>query len=98
MVSSMTKISKIYAKLNKAILNDDYMKLKSATTKQFFSVDRIQTDIAIISQSSIAIAAIFMDPNRDTYQRTVFSILDLFGTIGGIYGLLQSLNIASNKM
>ena len=37
-----------------------------------------------------------MDPNRDTYQRTVFSILDLFGTIGGIYGLLQLLNLTIN--
>ena len=31
-----------------------------------------------------------MDPNRDFYQRTVFSILDLFGTIGGIFGLLTA--------
>ena len=32
-----------------------------------------------------------MDPNRDLYQRTVFSIIDLFGTIGGIFGLLTSI-------
>ena len=31
-----------------------------------------------------------MDPNRDLYQRKVFTILDLFGTIGGIFGLLKS--------
>ena len=31
-----------------------------------------------------------MDSSRDTYQRTVFSVLDLFGAIGGIFGLLQT--------
>lgn len=34
--------------------------------------------------------SILLDPNKDTYQRQVFSILDLFGTLGGIFGLLSS--------
>ena len=34
--------------------------------------------------------SILMDPNRYLYQRTVFSIIYLSGTIGGIFGLLSS--------
>ena len=34
--------------------------------------------------------SILLGPNKDTYTRTVFTIMDLFGKVGGIYGLLQS--------
>ena len=87
--SNEVKIIKMYAKLNKATLNDDYLKLKSAVDKQFFSIDRVQNDSAL-DEVYIFNGNIFMDPNRDLYQRSVFTILDLFGTIGGIYGLLVS--------
>ena len=81
----------MYAKLNQATLNDDYLKIKSSINKQFFSVDRVTNDFAIypITRAPLSVS-IFMDPDRDFYQRTVFSILDLFGTIGGIFGLLTS--------
>ena len=86
---SDTKIFRMYAKLNQASLNDDYLKIKSSVEKQFFSVDRVINDNAP-SYGRIFDFSILMDPNRDLYQRSVFSILDLFGTIGGIFGLLTS--------
>ena len=33
---------------------------------------------------------ILLNPKRDRYERKVFPIFDLFATIGGIYGLMQS--------
>ena len=87
--SDYVKFVKMYAKLSKATLDDDYFKLRSTTEKEFFSIDRVQND-GTNHNSYIFNAAILMDPNRDLYQRTVFSILDLFGTIGGIFGLLTS--------
>ena len=33
---SSTKVAKMYAKLNKATLDDDYLKIKSSVEKQFF--------------------------------------------------------------
>ena len=88
LLSSYSKVAKIYAKLNKAILDDDYLKIKSATTKEFFSVDRISNDVATFDFDTVAEVAILMDSNRDTYRRSVFTILDVFGTLGGIFGLL----------
>ena len=79
----------MYAKLNKANLDDDYLKLKSSEEREFFSVERVQND-STIDNESIFNGSIFIDPNRDFYQRIVFKILDLFGTIGGIFGLLTS--------
>ena len=32
-----------------------------------------------------------LSPNKNTYSRSVFTIMDLFGNVGGIYGLLQSI-------
>ena len=84
-----SKNIKMYAKLNKATLDDDFLKLSSSVNKEFFSVDRVQSDIST-NKPYIFETSILMDPNRDLYQRTVFSILDLFGTIGGIFGLLSS--------
>ena len=87
---SATKIIKMYAKLNQATLDDDYLKIKSSLDKQFFSFDRVVNDFSTTPIPTIFSLSIFMDPNRDLYQRTVFSILDLLGTIGGIFGLLKS--------
>ena len=90
LLTAYAKVAKIYAKLNKAVLDDDYLKLKSTTTKEFFSVDRISNDVATFDYDVVAEVGILLDPNRDTYHRTVFTILDLFGTLGGIFGLLTS--------
>ena len=86
---SQCKYIKMYAKLNKATLDDDYLKLKPSIEREFFNVERVQND-SIMDNENIVDGKIYMDPNRDFYQRSVFSILDLFGLIGGIFGLLTS--------
>ena len=89
-LKSFTKYTKVFAKLNKATLNDDYFKLRSASTKEFFSTEKIQNDIGSIDTKVALQALILLDSSRGIYQRTVFSILDLTGTLGGIFGLLTS--------
>ena len=89
LISNFTKVTKIYAKLNKATLDDDYLQIKSASNKEFLSISRIQNDISASPTDIIAEAAILLDSNRDLYQRSVFSIFDLFGKIGGISNKLK---------
>ena len=91
-VKSFTKYIKVYAKLNTATLNDDYLKIQSPTTKQFFNTDKIVYELSDNDSTTIMQTAIFVDSNRGNYQRTVFSILDLLGLVGGIFGLLQVIN------
>ena len=90
LINSGAKLMKIYSKLNKVTLDDDYMMIKSAKNQEFFSVDNIRNDIGTYSTGFAAEAVILLDSNRDIYQRSAFTILDLFGIIGGIFGLLTS--------
>ena len=46
--------------------------------------------MATSSNQFIAIA-LTLGPNKNTYTRSVFTIMNLFGNVGGIYGLLQSI-------
>ena len=87
--SDFSKITRIYLKQNEANLNDDYLRLSSPLNKAFFSTDKTIVDTAPPFVESIFIS-ILLGPNKDTYTRTVYSIMDLFGNVGGIYGLLQS--------
>ena len=87
--STNSKITRIYLKQNEANLNDDYLKLSPTSHKAFFSTDKTIVDTAPKYDQTIYIS-ILLGPNKDTYTRTVYSIMDLFGNVGGIYGLLQS--------
>ena len=87
--SSYVKAVKVYLRQNEANLNDDYMMVNSAINRQFFSTDKTIVDIAdVISGESINIS-LFLSPNKNTYTRVVYSIMDLFGNVGGVYGIMQ---------
>ena len=67
------------------------MKLSSTSNKKFFSSYKTIVDNTPIFEDKTAIyISILLGPNKDTYTRTVYTIMDLFGNIGGIYGLLHS--------
>ena len=86
---SSAKIIKLFARKNKATLDDDYLKISSASNKEFFSINKVTNDFTSYT-SFVAKTIIVLDSKVDIYQRNVFTILDLFGTIGGIFGLLTS--------
>ena len=90
MLANYQKSISIYVKRNKATFNDDYLKIKSATIREFFNVGKIISDLGADSANTVYEASILLDPSKDVYQRSVFTIMDLFGVIGGIYGLLIS--------
>ena len=57
----------------------------------FFEVENRLDDMQNYSFNSVIDIGIFIASTRDTYSRTVFSIFDLFGAIGGLYGLMSSI-------
>ena len=89
-VPSFTKYVKLYARLNDANLDDDYLGLKSPKNEKFWIVNKSIVDLAVLTNNAVLDASIFIDCNKDTYKRTVFTIMDLFGNVGGIYGLFMS--------
>ena len=57
---------------------------------EFYSVGKIDSDISVdSSQKLYATMLVKMDAREDTYQRTVFSVFDYTGLIGGVFELLQ---------
>ena len=85
-----SKISRVYLQQNEAIMNDDYFKIRSTSYASFFSIEKSIVDFASQSDKLIEIS-IMRGPNKNTYSRSVFTFMDLFGNVGGIYGLLQSI-------
>ena len=85
-----TKYSRVYLQQNEAIMNDDYFKIRSISYANFFSIEKTIIDFADKSDKLIEIS-LMRSPNKNTYSRSVFTIMDLFGNVGGVYGLLQSI-------
>ena len=85
-----TKVWRVYLQQNEAITNDDYLKIKSASDTSFFSIEKKTIVDSSIYSSTLINISLMLGPNKSTYSRTVFTIMDLFGNVGGIYGLLQS--------
>ena len=84
LINSGSKLVKIYSKLKKVTLDNDYMMIKSAKNQEFFSVDNIRNDIGTFGPDIVAQTLILMDSSKDIFQRSAFTILDLFETIGVI--------------
>ena len=67
------------------------MKLSSTSNKKFFSsYNTIVDTTPVFNNEVILYISILLGPNKDTYTRTVFTIMDLFRNVGRIYVLLQS--------
>ena len=62
---------------------------------EFYSFDRFQNDLSFQNHTSyfsnpqFLISEISISEEIEIYERTVFSLLDLTGQIGGIYELLE---------
>ena len=84
-----TKLWRVYLQQNEAITNDDYLQIRPASDTNYFSIEKTIVDFSYQSDKIISIS-VMLGPNKNTYSRSVFTIMDLFGNVGGIYGLLQS--------
>ena len=57
----------------------------------FYSIDKKSATYSNIDFNNAYFQAfITLDPQFDQYQRTVYCFLDMFGFIGGIFGLLKT--------
>ena len=82
---------KLYIKQNDVELNDAYVQIGNSQQMSFLNVDRFALDIFSESSSGqVFDVTVRLDPYKDSYQRVVFSLLDVFGTVGGIFQVLQT--------
>ena len=76
-----------------AQMQDDYLQLGQQSQMKFVEIENfIPYDSPYRPQDSF-IAAVFFryDPKYSTYQRRIYSIMDLLGDIGGLYSSLFSI-------
>ena len=72
-----------------AILNDDYFGIQPSSVHTFFDVEKSIVDVAYVSYEYVGIG-LMLGPNKITYTRNVFTLMQLIGNVGGVYGLLIS--------
>ena len=84
-----TKISRVYLQKNVVILNDDYFEILPASVHTFFDVEKSIVDLADVSYEYIGIG-LMLGPSKITYTRNVFTLMQLIGNVGGVYGIVIS--------
>ena len=88
MLTNFSKQYLVYIRENKAETIDDYFNYSpNGDESGFVSIERIDQDIH--ESSSIVNIRFIKDPTSDTYERSVFSLLDALGNIGGVNEVLQ---------
>ena len=76
---------------NHVVLADDFLQLGQTEEKEFYSVETDRSDFNLNSFSSDSYANIVirMEAREDTYERTVLSIFDFTGLVGGVFEILE---------
>ena len=87
---SMSKQWRVYLQQNEAITNDDYLQIQSASRSDFFSIEKTIVD-HLYDTNKIIDIYLMLGPYKNTYSRSVYTVMDLFGNVGGVYGLLMSI-------
>lgn len=91
MVADRREDVEIYIKQNQIKRLDDYTYLKGVKDNIFYTIkDQKQNsyDTGSLIYSSFSI---YLDPEVQYYSRNVYTILDFFSQVGGIFSLLSSL-------
>ena len=90
-VQGTLQIHSFYVNEHKAELNDDYLSLFSGTKqRKFFSLDSDYDSIIHPSTNEdILFLNLYRSNKKFEYTRTVFTILDLLGSLGGMFEILS---------
>lgn len=77
-------------KENDVILSDSVYPWGETERKSFVSLSKEHYDIMATSGFEDYITvAMFLDPEKDTYERVVFSFFDMIGMLGGVFEILK---------
>ena len=88
----LTKEPDIFIRKNYVTLNDEFFQMGQTEHKEFYSAESSRSDFDLDPTGTIyAKIAIRMEAREDTYERTVFSVFDYTGLIGGVFEILEVL-------
>jgi hypothetical protein len=86
-----TKEAIVFVRKNKAELEDSFLQLGMKDKKEFVSISTTNVDVYHRRTNVMTTATVrfVVDPKQETYERVIFSILDLTGQVGGLYEVFE---------
>ena len=66
-IANYTKEIKIYLKLSEANLDDDYLKIKSSTSQQFFEVQKTLENLQVLTGYAVTYLTIISHTRKKIY-------------------------------
>ena len=94
-IRGFTRYSDFYIRENEAILQDNYLSIISDENHhKFIHVDIYNDRNMDNSNKHFVIVSFYKSYQKVTYERYVYTFMDLVGSIGGVYGLLSIIGYA----
>ena len=88
----ITKEPEILVRKNYVTLNDEFFQMGQTEHKEFYSTEKTKDDFDFDPDNNLyAKISIRMEAREDTYERTVFSVFDYTGLIGGVFEIFEVL-------
>ena len=80
----------VLIKKSKVRLIDSFFQFGQSEEREFYSIGGTKSDFSLTDSSSNELLqfTFMQDPAQEEYERRVFSIFDLTGKLGGVYGIL----------
>ena len=92
LTSGFRKISRAYIRPNKAEFRDSLVDLEFSEKKEFYSVESTIDDFsAEFDNGNLFTYQMLLDHNRDNYERSVYTLTDMFGQVGGVFELFKAI-------
>ena len=84
------KTVRTFVRPNTAEFRDSLFDLEFLESEQFYSVTDYDVDISLEVEDGVLLNYIMrLDHNQDHYERSVYTLVDLTGQIGGLYEIFQ---------
>ena len=81
----------LYLRKNEYVLNDDLIQYRDQQKGSYYSVGREKIDLQEIHNDTVISIHFMQDGIVDQYERTIFTILEMTGQLGGLYEILTLL-------
>jgi hypothetical protein len=90
-LDGFTRSSDIYIKQNNLELMDSVFQFKGDEKRKFYSIESEKIDLYKFVTTYLR-ARILPSPQEVTYNRTVYSFLDMVAQLGGVFNVLRSIS------
>ena len=88
--SGYVKSANMFVRNNHVTLADSFFQIGITEKKQFYSVETIRPDFSTHNAGLVyANILLRMEAREDSYERTVFSIFDFTGLVGGVFEIFE---------